>query len=276
MLGKKEETDVLAVRKLGVEVDNTVLLHEVSFTLKKGRTLCVVGESGSGKTTLLKALQGLMPICRGSVEHGLDRPGATTRQEPGPRPIGLPDTKWVMQNPIAALNPLQKAGAAITESLHHAKLDRDAKREALLAALGDVDLLPEMALRYPAQLSLGQAQRVCIARALIARPELILFDEPLSALDAVVQKQVGQTMERIKQTHGLSYIVVTHDLGYAQAYADEILLLRNGVVEAYQTCDAFFRSPDSDYGSELIEAARVLGCLPEEAAVQPMKCGAAQ
>jgi len=271
-----EKTDLLAVRNLGVEVDNAVLLQDVSFNLEKGRTLCVVGESGSGKTTLLKALQGLMPFYRGSIEHALRRDGTTERYEPGPRSIGLRDTKWVMQNPIAALNPLQKAGEAIAESIHGTKLDRLAKREALLRALEDVDLPPEMALRYPAQLSLGQAQRVCIARALIARPDLILFDEPLSALDAVVQKQVGQTMERIKQTHGLSYIVVTHDLGYAQTYADEILLLRDGVVEAYQACDAFFRSPACDYGADLIEAARILGRLPEDADFEPMACGAAR
>lgn len=260
---------MLKVSSLGVSAGHAVLLTDVSFILQRGKRLCIVGESGSGKTTLLKALQGLMPFDRGSVEHRLAADDAgLVRLEPGPRRLGLPNTKWVMQNPLAALNPSQKVGEAILESLYLSELDGAARRAALAQALEEVELAPEMASRYPDQLSLGQAQRVCIARALIARPRLILFDEPLSALDAVVQKQIGRTMERIRTALGLSYIVVTHDLGFAQAYADDILLLRNGQVEAYQPADAFFRAPASAYGADLIEAAHILGGLSDTAVLQ--------
>lgn len=108
---------------------------------------------------------------------------------------------------------------------------------------------------------MGQAQRACLARALIARPDLIFFDEPLSALDAIVQKQVALTMSRIQRRYGISYVIVTHDLGFAAAYADWVLVLRRGRVEASQAAPDFFSAPDSAYCKELIEAAEVLGEL---------------
>ena len=166
-----------------------------------------------------------------------------------------------MQDPLAALNPRQPLGVSIAESLYRQKLTRRELGMAVASALESVELPRLFATRRPSEVSMGQAQRACLARALIARPSLIFFDEPLSALDTIVQKQVAITMDRIQQHHEMSYVVVTHDLGYAAAYADQILVLRRGKVEACQAAKDFFRSPGSAYCEALIDAAEVLGEL---------------
>lgn len=175
-----------------------------------------------------------------------------------PAQLGLPKTRWVMQDPLAALNPRQCLGRSIAESLHRHKLSPDDCKEAVFDALRAVELGPESYHRLPAQVSLGQAQRACLARAMIARPELIIFDEPLSALDALVQKKIADRMEVLRRKTQASYIVVTHDIGFAATYADQILVLRNGRTDVYQSRDAFFASPDSAYARELIAASGAL------------------
>lgn len=254
---------MLSVDQLTVTVGDVPLLAGVSFNLQQGKMLCIIGESGSGKTTLLKCLQGLMPLVSGTVHFTPEGAADTTSIQPGDVFLGLPETSWVMQNPLAALNPHQRVGEAISEGLYTLRLPKAQVVQRVDAALEEVELSATLKDRYPHQLSIGQAQRVCLARALISRPKLILFDEPLSALDAVVQKQIGRTIETIRKTHGLTSIFVTHDLGFAEAYGDDILLLKQGCVEAYQPADAFFADPASDYGVELIEAARTLGALSQ-------------
>ena len=253
---------MLTVESLTVSIAGQSLISDINFTLAQGETLCIIGESGAGKSTLIKALQGLMPLHVGKIMHRPAIDQATTCYQSGDPWFGLQGTQWVMQNPLAALNPRQQVGRAILESIYHAKLSDKQRQTLLFEVLDDVQLTVDIATRYPQQLSIGQAQRVCIARALISRPALILFDEPLSALDAIVQKQVAATMFDIKNQHQLSYIVVTHDLGYASAYADNVLLLRNGIVKAYQSAADFFTAPQSDYAAALINAATVLGALP--------------
>ena len=259
---------MLTVDSLSIDVGSRRLLNNVSFSLKTGECLCIVGESGSGKTTLLKSVLGLMPFSTGQINYQIAE--ENYQLSPGQRYLGLPGVSWVMQNPLAALNPLQSVGRAVAESLYHKTLSKQQKADLVTAAFREVELSPELANRLPSQLSVGQAQRVCIARALICRPEVIVFDEPLSALDAVVQKQIARVIDEIKTTHRLSYLFVTHDLGFAHAYADKILLLRNGCIAAYQPVEAFFSAPASDYGAELIEAARILGSLDAPAKLTPM------
>ena len=171
-----------------------------------------------------------------------------------------------MQDPIAALNPKLSLGASIGESVHLKSLSQAELDDAVAAALVDVELPRQLAMRRPSEVSMGQAQRACLARALIARPELIFFDEPLSALDAIVQKQIAQTMKRIQRRYGITFVIVTHDLGFAAVFADHMLVLRNGEVEAYQPASSFFEKPTSRYCQDLMQAARDLGSLqPAEA-----------
>ena len=262
---------MLSVEGLSVELSGNTLLSRISFELKAGEMLCVVGESGSGKTTLLKALQGLLPISEGCFNHHFVNENKSRRYGPGDCFLGLPNVSWVMQNPLSALNPQQMIGEAIGEGLYHRSLGKAEQLNLIVQALREVELSEVLMDRYPQQISVGQAQRVCIARALVSRPELILFDEPLSALDAVVQKQIGRTIESLKSSYDFSSIFVTHDLGFARAYADHVLLLRNGKIEAYQNAEDFFVDPASTYGAELIEAAHILGALSPSAGAKAIR-----
>ena len=243
---------------LNVLVGQTSLLHDVSFALSKGEVLCVIGESGSGKSTLLKALHGLMPAtCRRFcfAPAKLDVTGHMRET------IGLPGTRWVMQDPLAALNPRQSLGISIGESLHRQSLSVAARKDAVLKALAQVNLGAEFHDRRPGEVSLGQAHRACLARALIAQPDLIFFDEPLSALDALVQKKIALRMDLLRQHTRAAYVIVTHDIGFAESYADQILVLKEGRVEAYQPREDFCDQPASAYATELIAAADALGAL---------------
>lgn len=249
---------MLSVQSLCVDVGDHRLLDNISFSLKQEECLCIVGESGSGKTTLLKTLLGLMPVSAGSInyQHGSE----ILQIHPGMQHLGLPGVSWVMQNPVAALNPMLPVGKSVAESLYK-KSSKGLIKQQVAHAFSEVELPTELVNRKPSQLSVGQAQRVCIARALISRPQVIFFDESLSALDAVVQKQIASVIHRLKTRHRLSYLFVTHDLGFAQAYADKVLLLKNGKVSALQTATEFFSQPASAYAAELISAAEVLGAI---------------
>ncbi|MBG6178273.1 ABC-type glutathione transport system ATPase component [Labrenzia sp. EL_208] len=261
---------MLRVENLGVRIHGETILDAISFCVQQGQTLCIAGESGSGKSSLLRALNGLLPAEFGSLAYH-PTIGEPTELEGRWRGVrGLPGSRWVMQDPIAALNPKLPLGVSIGESVFSKNLSAAELNDAVSDALSEVELLPELAVRRPSEVSMGQAQRACLARALVARPDLIFFDEPLSALDAIVQKQVAATMRRIQMRYGTTFIIVTHDLGFAATYADHVLVLRNGKIEANQSAGNFFRCPESRYCEELILAARELGGLPE---VVPAKQG---
>ncbi|QPH55620.1 dipeptide/oligopeptide/nickel ABC transporter ATP-binding protein [Pontivivens ytuae] len=256
---------ILSVEGLTVRVGTATLLHDVSFDVARGEMLCVIGESGAGKSTLLKAMQGLMPAdCRRFrfAPGGIDVSGAMPDQ------IGLPRTRWVMQDPLAALNPRQTLGRSIAESLHRHAMTAEQRRAATLDALAEAELSPEFHDLLPGQVSLGQAQRACLARALVAKLELIFFDEPLSTLDALVQKKIAYRMDALRRQSGAAFVFVTHDIGFAEAYADRVLVLKDGRVEASQTRSAFFAAPASAYARALIDAAETLGALRTQEAAE--------
>lgn len=254
---------MLNVENISVTIGGKTLLNKTSFHLKEGEVLCVVGESGAGKSTLLKGLQGLMPAECERFSFAPEDCQPTNRLPTSNAP-GLPHTRWVMQDPLAALNPRRSIGASIAESLFESGMSADAKRQAVHDALVEVELDPNFYDRRPGQLSQGQAQRVCLARALVARPKLVIFDEPLSALDALVQKKIAYKMDQLRQELGTTYLYVTHDLGFAEAYSDNILVLHQGNVADYQPTKSFFAAPAQPYAANLVAAARSLGTLAEQ------------
>lgn len=249
---------MLNIAKLSVSAAGRTLLHEVSFSVSASEMLCVIGESGAGKSTLLKGLMGLMPCRYERFEHRSSAEESAFATTSG---LGLPACRYVMQDPLAALNPKRSLGQSICESLYTQKLPAPEQRNRALSALEAVELPVEFYDRLPKEVSLGQAQRACLARALVAEPELIIFDEPLSALDALVQKKIALKMDQLRREIGITYIVVTHDLGFAAAYADRILLLRNGRMETFQDKGDFFANSASAYASDLVGAAQTLGAL---------------
>jgi peptide/nickel transport system ATP-binding protein len=237
---------MLSVEGVSVARGRMVTLADVSLTLPAGRTLAVVGESGAGKSTLIAAVLGLALLRSGRIAWN----GAPVRAV---RPA------LVMQEPRAAFNPSLSLHRSVSEPLAAQKRKPDSARLARLCA--GLELPPDLLDRRPGQVSIGQAQRAGILRALIAAPPLVLFDEPLSALDAVTQKHTARLIASMQKEEGFAALIVTHDLGYAAAHADEIAVLRAGKLEEIQPTSAFIDAPQTLYGKTLRDAAFSLGAL---------------
>ena len=213
----------------------------VSLDIRRGETLGVVGESGSGKSTLARCVVGLVPADRGSIVYdgtelrGLSRAGWA----PMRRRIGM-----VFQDPFASLNPRRTVGAIVAEGLRaHRVPDLDARVAALLAR---VHLDPGAARRYPHEFSGGQRQRIGIARALALEPELLIADEPVSALDVSVQAGILALLEELRMELGLAMLFITHDLRVAAQVCDRVAVMQSGrVVETGFTQEVFARPAHS-------------------------------
>lgn len=228
----------------------TKVLSDINLTLPPGRTLAVIGESGAGKSTLIAAILGLVPRSGGHITWNS---GALPR-------FG---SALVMQEPRAAFNPALSLRRSVLEPLRTRRMTLDVQRlERLCSGL---ELDPALLDRRPHEASIGQVQRAGILRALIARTPLVLFDEPLSALDAVTQKHTAQMIARLQRDEGFAALIVTHDLGYAAAHADHIVILRAGRIEEAASASDFFREPQSAYGCALCDAALALGALERAA-----------
>ncbi|WP_424973241.1 ABC transporter ATP-binding protein [Dinoroseobacter sp. S76] len=237
---------MLRVDHVTVRRGKQVALSDISIVLAPGHTLAVVGESGAGKSTLIAAILGLLPPSRGAISWA----GSPVR---ACRPA------LVMQEPRAAFNPVLPLRRSVLEPLRARKQPMpEARLQRLCAGLE----LPEDLLdRRPGEVSIGQAQRVGILRALIAAPPLVLFDEPLSALDAVTQKHTARLISDLQREEGFAALIVTHDLGYAVAHADEIAVLKSGRIEDTAAPQRFLAAPRTAYCQRLRDAAIALGAL---------------
>jgi len=241
---------MLRVDALSVLRGGKTILADVSLSLAPGGTLAVVGESGAGKSTLIAAILTLLRPAKGRIAWA----GAPVRQC---RPA------LVMQEPRSAFNPARSLYQSVMEPLAGRNLAPDPDRLKRLCA--GLELPVDLLDRRPGQVSIGQAQRVGILRALIAAPPLVLFDEPLSALDAVTQKHTARLIADLQAEEGFAALIVTHDLGYAAAHGDEIAVLRAGRVEETTPAGDFVRQPKTDYGRTLRDAAFALGALEQVA-----------
>ena len=237
---------MLVLEAVSVRRGRVLTLESISLTLPAGSTLAVVGESGAGKSTLIAAVLGLIKLSAGRISWCGDVVRAC-------RP------SLVMQEPRAAFNPVLSIRQTIMEpivaagiKLPHGKLERLCDR---------LELPLELLERRPDEISIGQAQRAGIIRALIAEPALVLFDEPLSALDAVTQKTTAQLIADLQAEQNFAALIVTHDLGFAAAFSDEIAVLRAGRLEEVTHSAAFIAAPRSDYGRTLRDAAVALGAV---------------
>ncbi|MDP6550992.1 MAG: ATP-binding cassette domain-containing protein, partial [Arenicellales bacterium] len=224
----------------------------VSLTLHPGRTVGVVGESGSGKTTLALALLRLTKS-RGTISFKDQRIDGLRRNAlKGLRR----QMQIVFQDPYGSLSPRMSVGDIIAEGLAAHGIAKGQQQESqVIEALTEVGLEPDARLRYPHEFSGGQRQRIALARALILKPALIVLDEPTSALDRAVQSQMIDLLLRLQQTHGLSYLFISHDLRVVRALADEIIVMRSGRVVEQGEADRVFAAPENDYTRSLIKAA---------------------
>jgi len=234
----------------------------VSFVVRKGQSFGIVGESGSGKSTTAQGVMQLVSVTSGQVVlNGLDLvPMRGTALRAMRKHIQM-----VFQDPFASLDPRRCAGDLIAEPLR--LIEGLSRREAALRVdelLADVGLPVQAARLYPHQFSGGQRQRLCIARALATRPDIIVCDEAVSALDVAIQAQVLNLLKRLQAERGLAYMFISHDLGVVQHLCDEIAVMYLGqIVEQAKTAD-FFARPRHPYSWSLIAAAVPAGPLREK------------
>lgn len=227
-------------------------VDHVTLELARGETLALVGESGCGKSTLARALVGLRPPTEGDVRFdgvALTPLGTRARRALCRR------IQMVFQDPDASLDPRHTVGGAIAEGVElHERLARDgieARVRELLAAVG-IDAA--LAGRYPHELSGGQKQRVCIARALATRPELLVCDEAVSALDVSIQAQIINLLADLKTQLGLSYLFITHDLRVVRQMADRVAVMYLGQIVEIAPTNELFTRPKHPYTEALLAA----------------------
>ena len=232
-----------------------VVLSDISVKVQKGKTVAVVGESGSGKSTLARVITGLLPPFEGNVgfRGELLSPALANRGREQLRSIQM-----IYQMPDVALNPRQKISEIVGRPLEfYLGLKGDKRTTAVNRLLEQIELPTDYADRYPAQLSGGEKQRICIARALAAEPDLIICDEVTSALDQLVAEGILELLQNLQNQLGVSYLFITHDLATVKAIADDIVVMYQGrVVE--QGAKAEILSPPHAPYTELL-----LSSVPE-------------
>jgi peptide/nickel transport system ATP-binding protein len=230
----------------------------VSLRLYEGESLALVGESGSGKTTLSRMMLGLLPPTRGDVQvFGRD---ISTYSRFELARIVQP----VFQDPYASLNPRKRLHDVISMPLRaSASPSRDEIRSRVEDLLRHVDLPVSFAERFPHELSGGQRQRVAIARALINRPKILVCDEPTSALDVSVQAQILELLKSLRAEFGLSYLIVTHNIGVVSELSDRVAVMYHGKIVEEGSVDRVLSDPSSDYTRQLLSA--VLPIDPDQA-----------
>ncbi|WP_370228459.1 ABC transporter ATP-binding protein [Cognatishimia sp.] len=219
-------------------------VNDVSFDIRKGECLGLVGESGCGKSTLTRCILGLEPLKSGQIT--LD--GAPVTSDATQRRMQV-----VFQDPYGSFNPRHKVARLVSEPFF--RLDRAATEKEIDEALVSVGLKPSDKHKYPHEFSGGQRQRIAIARALIIRPELIILDEAVSALDVSVRAQVLDLLVDLSREYGLTYLFITHDLSVVRSIADRILVMQRGKIVEQGDTDRVFDAPTSAYTRKLIAAA---------------------
>ncbi|MGW4491247.1 ABC transporter ATP-binding protein [Streptomyces sp. NPDC004376] len=247
-------TRTYPVRTGGVLRRRTGTVHAVDgvdLDLRRGETLAVVGESGSGKSTTLFELLELAAPEGGTVELFGRRYGTLTRAE---RRELRRRVQVVFQDPMASLDPRMPVGDIVAEPLRAQGADRTTAARAVPGLLARVGLDPDHADRYPHEFSGGQRQRVGIARALSVEPELLLLDEPVSALDVSVQAEVLDLLQRLKEELGLAYLLVSHDLSVVRNIADRVSVVYLGRTVEAGPVDEVFARPRHPYTQALLSA----------------------
>ena len=243
-------------------------LDDVSFTLAQRESLAVVGESGSGKSTLARAVLRLVPLAAGQVLlHGEDL--ATL----SPRELRLHrrDLQLIFQDPLASLDPRMRVGDIVGQPLRvfAPELDRASRRDRVVAQLQSVGMPASTIARYPHEFSGGQAQRIGIARALIANPAVLLCDEPVSALDVSIRAQILELLETQRRQRDLALLFIAHDLAAVRYLCSRTLVLFRGEIMEEGATAALFEASAHPYTAALLSAALVADPVRARARLAP-------
>jgi microcin C transport system ATP-binding protein len=233
-----------------------VAVHDASFELPPGQTLGVIGESGSGKSTLALAALGLLPF-QGAIELSGRRWGMSAASDK----LLRREIQVVFQDPFSSLSPRMTVEEIVGEGLwvHEPALSLAERRLRVQQSLREVGLdesqFVGLLQRYPHEFSGGQRQRIAIARALIVKPRVLVLDEPTSALDVTIQKQVLQLLQGLQREHGLSYLLITHDVDVIRAMANHVLVMQSGCIVEVGTAASVLHQPQHKYSQKLLSSA---------------------
>lgn len=230
-------------------------LNGATFRLQRGKTLAVVGESGCGKSTLARLVTLIETPTSGELRiDGVD----LSRSDNATRRTWRSRVQIVFQDPYGSLNPRQKIGLALEEPLLvNSSKTKDERRKAAQEMLRLVGLRPEHYDRYPHMFSGGQRQRIAVARALMLNPEILVLDEPVSALDVSIQAQILNLLVDLQERFNLAYLFISHDLSVVQHIADDVMVMYLGVPVESGSRDAIFNDPKHPYTQALLSATPV-------------------
>ncbi len=251
----------LRITKWFTKAKRNTVLQPVSFQLKQGQTIGVIGESGSGKTTLAMAVLGLLgettARLAGDVEV-LDQSWQVL--SPLARRAMRANLQVIFQDPFGSLSPRMTIFEIVAEGLniHQPKLSLAEREVRVIEILREVGLDRSAMTRYPHEFSGGQRQRIAIARALILKPQILVLDEPSSALDVSIQKQVLALLSSLQKKYNLAYLIISHDLAVIRAMSHELMVLRGGEVVEYGETEAMIANPKEPYTKALFAAAELV------------------
>jgi len=245
---------LLEVQRLSLSFRNQEnAIDDVSFKLTAGRTLGLVGASGAGKSSIARAILRLLEPDAGNIlfdgnnvlEMDRDQLKETRRR-----------IQIVFQEPSASLSPRRTVAQTLLEPLRHFAIgDRQSRQDTIRRTLHTVGLDPDVLQRYPHQFSSGQQQRIAIARALVTRPDLVIADEAVSALDVSIQAQILKLIQSLQKEHGITFLFISHDLAVIRQIADEVAVMYRGQLLEYSSADSFFSGPAHPYSKALLSFA---------------------
>lgn len=255
-------SSILRVKNLSLSVGSDIVLDRISFDIQQGEIFALVGESGSGKSLTSLAIMRLLPeviaVCSGEIY--LKERALFTLSESQMQKVRGKSIAMIFQEPMSALNPVMTVGSQVAEVLKlHLGLKKEQIKEKVFSLFREVALQdPEERYHwYPHQLSGGQKQRVMIAMALACEPDLLIADEPTTALDVTIQSQVLVLLKKICKQRDLSILFITHDMAVVSEMADRVAVMKKGEIVEQAACKDFFMHPQHPYTQRLLADARV-------------------
>ena len=231
--------EILSIKNLNKTFERGFKLKDINFDIKEGEVVSLIGESGSGKTSISKIIVGLLKA-EGQVQiNG--------------------KVQMIFQSPYSSLNPKYKIRDIIAEGVIYQKILKKKENldEYLLSILNEVGLDKEVLNKYPHELSGGMRQRVGIARAVAVKPNLIIADEILTALDALTQIQILELFQKLKENKKISYLFISHDINVVKKISDRLLIIKDGEIIESGTKEKIFSKPEKEYTKKLIEISGI-------------------